>query len=534
MSVAPHPFVGYVCPSERDSITYSALSLIEILVGQTGNQLLKIVFLTTEAVPFAKTGGLADVCGTLPSRLAERGHKVTLIMPAFRQVFDCGQEIVSTDESICVEIAGKTVSARVARSQFPDSNCEVLLVDQPQYFDRDQLYGNEQGDFWDNCERFAFFCRAALSVIDRMEWTPDIVHCNDWQTGLIPAYVANKFEQYDWMDHAATVMTIHNMAYQGQFWHWDMLLTGLGWDQFSPDRMEYYGHLNLLKSGIVFADAITTVSARYAQEIQEPQHGCGLDGVLRSRSSVLAGIANGVNYEVWDPSNDQLIDQQYTVSNWQSGKAANRAALREEFGLPDESDTPLVGLVGRLADQKGWDLVIDLMNNWLAEGSPVQWIVLGTGDLRYHQALSELASKYSKKLSVHLAFSDRLAHRIEAGSDIFMMPSQYEPCGLNQLYSLRYGTVPVVNPTGGLADTVTDATDETIERGTATGFYMSSFHSHALGEALDRAVKIYREQPEIWGRIVRTGMQQDWSWRRSAIQYEQLYSDTLARKHGSA
>lgn len=494
---------------------------------------MKIVFLTTEAVPFAKTGGLADVCGTLPARLAARGHQVSLIMPAFRQVFQSGQEIASTDESVLVQIAGKSVTARLLKAQFPGSTCDVWLIDQPQYFDRDHLYGDSQGDYWDNCERFAFFSRAALSAIDRLPWQPDIVHCNDWQTGLVPAYVANRFEDHPWMDQAATVMTIHNMAYQGQFWHWDMLLTGLGWDQFSPDRMEYYGHLNLLKSGLVFSDSITTVSARYAEEIQTSEHGCGLDGVLRNRSSVLAGIPNGVNYDIWDPSTDQHLDENYSIENWKVGKAANRSALREEFGLPDDPSVPLVGLVGRLADQKGWDLVIDLMNNWLSEGSPVQWIVLGTGDLKYHQSLSELASRFSKKLSVHLAFSDRLAHRIEAGSDIFMMPSRYEPCGLNQLYSLRYGSVPMVNPTGGLADTVTDATDEAIDRGTATGFYMSSFHSHALGEALSRAVSIYREQPEIWGQIVRTGMQQDWSWRRSAIRYEQLYRDTIARKLGT-
>ncbi len=495
---------------------------------------LNIVILTTEAVPFAKTGGLADVCGSLPQQLAQRGHKVTVIMPAFRQVFSAGQTIEPTEHNVSVAIAGKTVNARLLKSHLPGDQCEVLLIDQPSYYDREQLYGDAQGDFWDNCERFTFFCRAALSAIDTLDSPPDVVHCNDWQTGLIPAYIANRFESHPWMDHVATIMTIHNMAYQGQFWHWDMLLNGLGWDQFTPDKMEFYGHLNLLKAGLVFADSITTVSQRYAEEIQQPEFGCGLDGVLRNRHQVLSGIVNGVDYQIWDPATDEHLDAHYGIDDWKAGKRANRSALRQEMGLEDNPEIPLIGLIGRLADQKGWDLVTEMMNNWLGEGSPVQWVVLGTGDHRYHQTLSDLASRYSKRLAVHLGFSDRLAHRIEAASDMFLMPSRYEPCGLNQLYSLRYGTVPIVNPTGGLSDTVTDANEETVRLQTATGFHMSHYNARSLGETLDRAVTTYRENPGVWDQIVATGMQQDWSWQQSATRYEQIYLETIDRLHGAA
>ncbi|MEZ6089778.1 MAG: glycogen synthase GlgA [Pirellulaceae bacterium] len=491
---------------------------------------MNIVIATSEAVPFAKTGGLADVCGSLSLQLRKLGHNVTVIMPAFRQVFKCGLPIEPTEISFPVAIAGKSVSARILRSHLPDSDCEVLLVDQPVYFDREGLYGDAQGDYWDNCERFAFFCRAALSAIDQLDSPPDIVHCNDWQTGLIPAYIANRFDSHPWMMHATSVMTIHNMAYQGQFWHWDMLLTGLGWDQFTPDKMEFYGHLNLLKTGIVFADAITTVSERYAQEIQQPDHGCGLDGVLRLRRHLLTGIVNGVDDQIWNPATDPHLESNYDIDNWKAGKHANRSAIRTEFGLDDDPDLPLIGLVGRLAEQKGWDLVTDLMNNWLGEGTPAQWIVLGTGDLRYHQTLSELAARFGKRLAVHLGFSDRLAHRIEAAADIFLMPSRYEPCGLNQLYSLRYGAIPVVNPTGGLADTVVDATEQSIHERRATGFYMHGYHTRALGEALDRAVSLYRDHPTAWEQLVLTGMRQDWSWKRSAVRYEQLYQETIERE----
>lgn len=493
---------------------------------------MDIVFFTTEAVPFAKTGGLADVCGVLPRKLAERGHQVAVFMPAFRQITQAGLSIELTNLHFTVPLAGKSVSGRVLKTHLPDSRVPVYLIDQPEYFDREALYGDARGDYLDNCKRFVFFCRGGLQAISLLGRKPDILHCHDWQTGLIPAYLATKFERKPWMDDATSVMTIHNLAYQGQFWHWDMLLTGLGWEHFNWQQMEFFGQLNLLKTGIVFSDALSTVSPRYAEEIKQPLDGCGLDGVLRSRANVLMGITNGVDYETWDPAHDPHLDAPYDADRWEEGKAANRAAVCKDLGIVGEPELPLVGLVGRLADQKGWDLVIDLIQSWLSDGRPVRFAVLGSGDVKYQQRLSELANRFPQRLGLHLGFSDRMAHRIEAGSDVFLMPSRYEPCGLNQLYSLRYGAVPVVNPVGGLADTVIDTQPSTIADGTATGFYMHGYHTAALSGALENALNIRKDRPELWAQIVQAGMRQDWSWEQSAALYEKLYHDTFMRKFG--
>lgn len=491
---------------------------------------MRVVFITTEAVPFAKTGGLADVCGALPVRLARRGHQCSIIMPAFRQIYASGLPVEPTDLSFAVPIGDKVVGGRLLMSQLPESDVAVYFIDQPQYFNRPALYGEAQGDYLDNCERFAFFCRGALQAITRLDLQPEIVHCNDWQTGLVPAYIRTEFESHPWMPAAASVMTVHNLAYQGRFWHWDMLLTGLDWAYFNPAGMEFYGHLNLLKTGLVFSDAISTVSPQYAKEIQTSEHGCGLEGVLSSRSQDLTGIINGVDSSVWNPLTDKLLVANYDAQTWVDGKAANRAAVRAGFGLPNDVNMPLVGLIGRLAEQKGWDLVIDAMGRLLAEDRPLQWVVLGTGEPHYHHALQRLAEQYPSKLGLRLGFSNELAHQIEAASDIFLMPSRYEPCGLNQLYSLMYGAVPVVNPTGGLADTVVDTTAETIAAGTATGFYLREYSTEGLIDALWRAALVRWDRWDTWSKIVTTGMRQDFSWRRSAAQYEHLYRETSLKK----
>jgi starch synthase len=492
---------------------------------------LQVVFITTEAVPLAKTGGLADVCGALPRALAERGHRVSLIMPAYRQAIQTGLHLQLTNVHFSIPMAGRTVDGRMAQTVLPDSQVQVYLIDQPHYYDRDELYGDHRGDYADNCERFAFFCRAALATIHQLGLNPEIVHCHDWQTGLVPAYLATRFDEQPWMSNAAAVMTVHNLAYQGRFWHWDMLLTGLGWEYFNWQQMEFYGQLNLMKTGLVFADAISTVSPRYAEEIQGNEHGWGLDGVLRSRRQVLTGIINGVDHDVWDPAHDPLIVHPYDDQRWQIGKQANREFLCHELNLPYSPELPLVGLIGRLADQKGWDLVIELLGAWLSDRRPVQWVVLGTGEARFQESLGELGHAYPERLAVHIGFSDRLAHLIEASCDIFLMPSRYEPCGLNQLYSLRYGAVPVVNPVGGLLDTVVDCDEQTLANGTATGFHMRGYHSGGLAGALDRAISLRRDDPESWSQVVRTGMCQDWSWGHSAGLYERLYCETLSRKY---
>lgn len=489
---------------------------------------MDIVFLSTEAVPFAKTGGLGDVCGALPATLAQSGHRVSLVMPAFRSIRNSGLEIEPTDISLTVSINGRQVAARLLKSSWPGSSATVYFIDQPQYYDRVGLYGDQHGDHRDNCERFAFFCRAALQAIGRISPQVDIIHCNDWQTGLVPAYMHYGFESHGWMERARSVFTVHNLAYQGRFWHYDMPLTGLGWDKFTAEGIEFFGSLNFLKAGIQLADMITTVSPTYAEEIQLPLHGCGLDPVLRSRTDRLRGIINGIDDAVWNPSTDPHLAANYGVNDWRSGKASNKRFIQESFGLEVDPEIPLIGLVGRLADQKGWDLITEVMNWNLSENRPVQWIVLGTGEIRYHDQLSDFASNYPGRFGLRLGFSDALAHQIEAGADMFLMPSRYEPCGLNQLYSLRYGTVPIVTATGGLVDTVTDAIDETLSAGTATGFLIPTFSAEAIDHALGKALAMRHHAPHLWATMVERGMSEDWTWRKSAQRYESVYVEALA------
>lgn len=494
---------------------------------------MNIVYLTTEAVPFAKTGGLADVCGTLPSRVAALGHRAAVIMPAFRSVRQMAS-VEPTDISFAVLMSPrKLVGCRLLTGRLSEGEVPVWFIDQPQYFDRDALYGTSTGDYPDNAERFAFFCRAALQAMLRIGWSIDIVHCNDWQSGLVPGLLRADRASYASLGRAATVLTIHNLAYQGQFPREAFAWTGLDWMHFNHHEFEYYDQLNFLKSGIVTADMITTVSPRYAKEIRTSEHGCGLDSVLRSVSDRVAGIINGIDENVWNPAADPQLTAPYDVSTWRDGKRSNKLALQQQFLLEQSDEVPLIGLVGRLAQQKGWDLVVPVLRWHLSENRPTQWIVLGSGDKGYEDELRYLAAKYPHRFALHVGFSDSLAHRIEAGADLFVMPSRYEPCGLNQLYSLRYGTVPIVTPTGGLADTVTDYTEATLQNQTATGFHVRALTPQALDDAIGRALNLRYHQRAKWDQLVVTGMAQDWSWRRSAKQYESLYARSLSLKQRS-
>jgi starch synthase len=329
-------------------------------------------------------------------------------------------------------------------------------------------------------------------------------------------------------DQLPTLYTIHNLAYQGNFWHWDMALTGIDWKHFNWREMEFYGNLSFMKTAIVFSDAISTVSPTYAKEIMRPPLSCGLEGALQHRRADLFGILNGADYEEWNPAGDEhLGENKYDVSNVQSGKAAGKAALQRELRLPERPDVPLLAAVGRLADQKGFDLVARVMQQWAGERD-AQWVILGTGEAKYHQVLGQAMAEHPERVAVRLEFSNALAHRIEAGADMFLMPSQYEPCGLNQLYSLKYGTVPVVRATGGLADTVVDTTGQTISQGTATGFTFSEYTALALADALRRACETFADKP-LWRQLVERGMKQDWSWSQSASRYAVLYEKTHAR-----
>ena len=491
---------------------------------------MKILMASSEVVPFAKTGGLADVVGALPRELESLGHEVVVFLPAYACVFEnaekAGLKIEPVDVELEIPISSKIVDGRLLKTQLPDSNVVVYLAQYEEYFDRPALYGNEHGDFPDNCERFVFFSRSILEAIRLLDLKPDLIHVNDWQTGLLPALMKLEYANTPGYEQIPTLLTIHNLAYQGNFWHWDMLLTGLDWKHFNWQEMEHFGQLNLLKAGIVFADAINTVSPTYAREIQMTEQGCGLDSVLQHRSHVLSGIINGIDPKDWNPATDPFLPANFDVSNWQPGKAECKAKLQSELRLEIEPRKPLIGIVGRLASQKGWSLILPVLNRWL-ETNDAQWAILGTGDPDYHEVLSSMHRSFPNKMSATLGFSNEMAHRIEAAADIFLMPSQYEPCGLNQMYSMAYGTVPVVRATGGLADTVVNSTSETIANQTANGFSFEDFTTAGLESALSRAVRLYADEPDSWAQLVTTGMKRDWSWTASAKDYQQLYQRTI-------
>ncbi|MEN1679117.1 MAG: glycogen synthase GlgA [Planctomycetota bacterium] len=487
---------------------------------------MNILFATTEATPFCKTGGLGDVCGALPVELSRRGQNCTVIMPAFRQALRAGLDIRPTDLWFQAPVGSKMVGAEVLESRLPESDVPVYLIKQDQYYDRPELYRDEAGDYRDNCERFVFFARAVLETIRLLDLQTNVLHCHDWQAGLLPAYLRTLYAVRPPFDQIATLFTIHNLAYQGVFWHWDMELTGIGWEHFNYQQLEFYGKLNFMKSGLTMADVLSTVSPRYAEEIQEPPMSCGMEGVLAHRADELFGVLNGVDYDDWNPATDAYLAANYGPSDWHEGKAVCKAALQHEMGLPANPETPLLASVGRLADQKGFDLIADVLPRY-ARDRDAQWVLLGTGEPKYHELLSALAAEFPGRVAVELGFSNELAHRIEAGADMFLMPSRYEPCGLNQMYSLKYGTPPIVRETGGLADTITGANDHTLASGEANGFSFADASPYALSMAIDRALEAYRD-PAVWTKIVDTGMRQDWSWGRSADRYIELYEHTHA------
>ena len=489
---------------------------------------MNILFATSEAVPFSKTGGLGDVCGALPRALANLGHQPSLILPAFRHIFQTKQTVEPTGVEFEIPIGQKQVHGRYLRSTLPDSDVPVYFVDNPDYFDRPELYRENGEDYRDNCERFTFFSRAAIRAIALLDLGTELLHCHDWPTGLIPAYLKTMFGDRPPYDQVATLYTIHNLAYQGSFWHWDMALTGIDWQYFNWQQMEFYGNLNFMKTAIAFSDAVNTVSPSYAQEIMRPPLSCGLEGALQHRSADLYGILNGVDYTAWDPATDEFLGENtYDSASFQTGKAACKAALQREMGLPERSEVPLLAAVGRLADQKGLDLIARVMQQWAPEKDR-QWVILGTGEPKYHEMFRQLAHEHPDRVAVRLEFSNELAHKIEAGADMFLMPSQYEPCGLNQLYSLKYGTVPIVRKTGGLADTVVDTNQLTLANEVATGFTFEDYTSLALADTLSRACDLFQDK-ETWHTLIVRGMQQDWSWNRSAELYAELYAEICAR-----
>jgi starch synthase len=487
---------------------------------------MRVLEVASEAVPFAKTGGLADVAGALPNALARLGCDVTLVIPAHREALAKGLPIESTGIEFEVPIGTRRPVARILRSALPGSSAAVFLVAHDDFFDRPTLYGGAE-DYPDNSERFIFFSRAAMEFAGRQSASYDIIHCHDWQTGLVPAYQKLLYGDWPTVGSARTVMTIHNMAYQGLFWHWDMLLTGLDWKYFNWQQMEFHHQLNFLKTGIVFADAISTVSPTYAREIQHAAGGCGLEGVLGSRGGAISGIVNGIDTAAWNPATDPHIPRPYHDHDVADGKYAARVALAARLGHAAPTARPLIAFVSRLAAQKGVELVIELIGRLAGTGRG-QFVVLGSGDPAYEEALRRAASAFPGAVDVVIGFDEGLSHLIQAAADIVMVPSLYEPCGLTQLYAQRYGAIPVVRATGGLADTVVDTNPETCREGRATGFVFESFDAAGLLGAVERALEAHADT-ELWAGLVRHVMRQDWSWDTSAREYLRLFDRVLGR-----
>jgi len=480
---------------------------------------MDILFATSEAHPLIKTGGLADVSGSLPRAIKNAKQEIRLVLPAYRPVLAAAGSLTTAAE---LALPGAGAPVRILQGRLPHTRVRLYLVDAPEYFDRPGgPYSTPQGKDWpDNAARFALFGRAVREIaMDRagLQWKPDLVHCNDWQTGLVPPLLSLE------PDPPASVFTIHNLAYQGLFGRDQFQALALPAQWWSMDALEFHGHMSFIKGGLIFSDWITTVSPTYAREIQTAEFGCGLEGLLRHRSTRLTGILNGVDYQVWNPGRDRLIPHAYTVRTLRL-KLENKLALQEAFALPARSDVPLFGHVGRLVEQKGLDLIMALIPELVQRR--LQMVFLGTGQAQLEQALRQAHERHPGKIGVRISYDEQLAHLLEAGCDAFLMPSRFEPCGLNQLYSLRYGTPPIVRRTGGLADSVVDASGPNLYAHTATGFVFDNAEPGELLRAIDRALNLYAQQ-RVWTDLVETAMHQDFSWTRSADAYVQLYQRVL-------
>jgi len=487
---------------------------------------LQILLATPEAVPFAKTGGLADVAGALPKSLQALGYEIKLIMPYYRMVKESGLPHQYLGEEIEVPMGDEKLKADIYLGHL-NQNIPVYFIGREEFFDREYLYSTPKGDYFDNAERFIFFSKAVLIFCQRIGFSPDIIHHHEWQTGLIPAYLKSVYQSNPFFSQTATVFTIHNIAYQGLFKKEKFWLTGLPKEMYNPEGVEFWERINFMKAGIVYADVINTVSQKYSEEIQTPDYGYGLEGILRKRRENLFGILNGVDYQDWDPSHDPHLIARYNPKDI-AGKRECKKDLLKEFHLPSSLvDAPLFGMISRLADQKGFDLLIEILEELFALN--IGFVLLGTGEQKYHDLFTQVAHKYPQKAGIRIAYDDRLAHKIEAGADFFLMPSKYEPCGLNQIYSLKYGTIPVVRATGGLDDTITHY-DPATKKG--NGFKFSRYDTKEFLNTIKVATHFY-SQPEHWSQLLWNAMTSDFSWERSAEAYLQLYRKALEKRKGS-
>jgi starch synthase len=474
---------------------------------------MKIVFAASECVPFSKTGGLADVVGALPPALAALGHEVTVYLPKYKQTKLA--EANTVVRSITVPFDDRYRFCSIVDGG-THSGVKFYFIDYPPYFDRDALYGTPLGDYRDNAERFALYSRAVLEGC-KILGVPDVFHCHDWQSALVPILLRSVYAEDPALRDVGTVFTIHNMGYQGLFPPDTLALLMLPWDLFTIDKLEFYGKINLLKGALVFSDFVTTVSKRYSLEIQTAEYGFGLEGVLKARSGTVTGILNGVDYNEWSPQTDKFIAAHYSSEDL-SGKAKCKQDLLAEFAVPHANlKLPVIGIVSRFAAQKGFDLISQVADRLAREDMIV--VALGTGDKEYEDLFRRLLKQFPQKFAIKVAYDNKIAHKIEAGADMFLMPSRYEPCGLNQIYSLKYGTVPVVRATGGLDDTI-ENWDAHARKG--TGFKFSEYSGEALLATVRAALHAYRNQ-ESWKALMRNGMAKDFSWTASAKEYVKVY-----------
>jgi starch synthase len=468
-------------------------------------------------LPFSKTGGLADVVEALPRALVAQGHEVAVVLPRYRGT-----------KATAVVMPSLTIPMGGTRLRFPTiadgtllSGVRYYFVDDPEYFDRDGLYGESSGDFPDNPERYTEFCRAAIEIAKHV-WPADVFHCHDWQTALVPVLLRSSYSEDQLVKDIPVVFTIHNMGYHGQFGKDVLGRVGLPQSVFHPGGIEYFGNVNLLKGGLIYSDYLTTVSKKYAEEIRTPEYGYGLDGVARDRGDRLVGILNGVDYAAWDPAKDKLIAAKYSAKDL-GGKQVCKQELLEIFGLsPEHLGRPVIGIVSRFADQKGFDLIAEKAHELMREDLVL--VALGTGERRYEDLFRALAVAYPGRVGVKIAYDNAIAHKVEAGADMFLMPSRYEPSGLNQMYSLKYGTVPIVRATGGLDDSI-EPFD--LEHGTGTGFKFKEYSGEALLYAVRQALHHYMDE-RIWKRIQLNGMAKDFSWKGPAAEYTKLYEAARA------
>ncbi len=467
-----------------------------------------------------KTGGLADVAGSLPKALGEMGMDVRVVLPAYPQAVE---RAIPLKTVATIRIAGSAEPVRVLEKK-TDEKIHVYLIDAPSLFGRPgNPYTEASGRPWgDNAQRFAGFCRAVVRIaMDQagLGWCPDVVHCNDWQTGLVPALLAQEW------DRPATIFTIHNLSYQGVYDRSTFTQLMLPDRLWSHDALEFHDNFSFIKGGLVFADWMTTVSPTYAEEIRTAEYGYGLEGLLKHRADRLTGVLNGIDYQIWNPATDRHIDQNFDTHSFHD-KQANKLALQKELGLEENPDVMLFGNIGRMVEQKGIDMIIDILPK-IMQKDDIQLVILGSGEEHLEHSLEIAAQKYPGRCVVRIGYDEHLAHRIEAGSDCFLMPSRFEPCGLNQLYSLRYGTVPVVTRTGGLADTVTNLDPSSMLDNTATGFVAERPDAESLLDAVERAVAYYRRPGQWWEKLAVHGMQLDFSWDSSAAHYLEIYDRAM-------